>query len=176
MFRPKCDLVAATVKVHIAFSHVEEYMDATGKTLYTADCSSTESTHGAFAKTQHRHGFQVSHNFGTESHKARLLGTLKFHNARNDFITNEVEDPDVLMPEPGVIMASSLTDDSTAATQEEAALYRSRCKELEHQVEVQEKIISDYEAAKVHSDLVIADLSAQLNIKEQVLIFIIFML
>ena len=71
MFRPKCDLVAATVKVHIAFSHVEEYMDATGKTLYTADCSPTESTHSAFAKTQHRHGFQVTHNFGTESHIAR---------------------------------------------------------------------------------------------------------
>ena len=157
MFRPKCDLVAATVKVHIAFSHVEEYMDATGKTLYTADCSSTESTHGAFAKTQHRHGFQVSHNFGTESHEARLLGTVKFHNARNDFITNEVAEPPVLVPDPGVVMASTLTGDSTPASQEEAALYKTRCQELEHQVEAQHQEITD--------------LRAQLNIREQVLIF-----
>ena len=59
---------------------------------------------------------------------------------------------------------------------EEAALYISRCKELEHQVEVQEKIISDYEVTKVLSDLAIADLCAQLNIREQVLIFFIYMI
>ena len=170
VFGEKRDLVAATVKVHIAFSHVEEYMDATGQSLYTADCSSTESTHGAFAKTQQRHGFQVTHNFGTESHEARLLSTVKFHNARNDFITNEVAEPPVLVPDPGVVMASTLTGDSTPATQE-AALYKTRCQELEHQIEEQQKIISDYEAAKVNSDLAIADLSAKLNIQEQVLIF-----
>ena len=112
VFGEKRDLVAATVKIHICFSHVETYMDETGNTLATADCSSTESTHSAFAKTQQRHGFQVSHNFRTESHEARLLGTVKYHNGRNDFITND-ESPLDVMPEPGVIMASSLTDDTT---------------------------------------------------------------
>ena len=103
------------------------------------------------------YGFQVTHNLGTKSHEAKLLGTVKFHNARNDFITNEVAEPPVSLPEPGVVMASTLTGDSTPATQEEAALYKTRCQELEKQVEAQ------------HQE--IADLRAQLNIREQVLIF-----
>ena len=77
-------------------------MDETGNTLATADCSSTESTHSAFAKTQQRHGFQVSHNFGTDRHEARLLGTVKYHNSRTDFITND-ECPLDMMPEPRVM-------------------------------------------------------------------------
>ena len=107
----------------------------------------------------------MTQNFGTESHEARLLSTVKFHNARNDLITNEEAEPPVLVPDPG------LTGDSTTATQEEAALYKTRCQELEHQIEEQQKIISDSEAAKVNSDLAIADLSAKLSIREQVLIF-----
>ena len=171
-FGEKRDLVAATVKIHICFSHVETYMDETGNTLATADCSSTESTHSAFAKTQQRHGFQVSHNFGTESHEARLLGTVKYHNGRNDFITND-ESPLDVMPEPGVIMASSLTDDTTPVTQEQATLYRSRCQELEQRVEAQQKIISDYEAAQLNTNQRMADLRSQLNYREQVLIIFI---
>ena len=54
----------------------------------------------AFAKTQQRHGFQVSHNFGTDSHEARLLGTVKYHNGRNDFITNDESPLDVMTPLP----------------------------------------------------------------------------
>ena len=93
----------------------------------------------------------MTQNFGTESHEARLLSTVKFHNARNDLITNEEAEPPVLVPDPG------LTGDSTPATQEEAALYKTRCQELEHQVEAQHQEITD--------------LRAQVNIREQVLIF-----
>ena len=76
------------------------------------------------------------------------------------------------MPEPGVVMASALTGDSTAATQEEAALYKAKCQELELQVEAQHKIISDFESAKRTSDKEIADLSAQLSYRDQVLIIL----
>ena len=78
------------------------------------------------------------------------------------------------MPEPGVIMASSLTDDTTPVTVEEAALYRSRCQELEQRVEAQQKIISDYEAAQLNTTQRMADLRSQLSYREQVLIIFIF--
>ena len=70
-------------------------------------------------------------------------------------------------------MASSLTDDNTPVTKEEAALYRSRCQELEQRVEAQQKIISDYEAAQLNTTQRMADLRSQLSYREQVLIIFI---
>ena len=140
----KRDLVAATLKVHVAFEHVEQYMEMTGHTMYTGDTSPTESTHSALVKTQVRHNLQSSHNQGTEKQLKKLTSSIRFHNYRNDFITNnnEVEELNLMLDDPGTVMASTLVGDNKM----EDGHYKAKCEELQVQVENQQKIISDYQA------------------------------
>ena len=148
----KRDLVAATLKVHVAFDHVEQYMDMTGEIMYTADTSPTESTHAAVAANQRRHGLQTSHNQGTEKQLNRLTSLVKFHNFRGDFVTNnnDEEELNLMVDNPDTVLASSLVGDS----QMEDGHYKARCEELQAQVESQQRIISDYQAELQRKDQV----------------------
>ena len=143
----KRDLVAATLKVHVAFDHVEQFMDMTVQTMYTADTSPTESTHAALAATQRRHNLQSSHNQGTEKQLKKLTSSIKFQNYRNDFVTNnnEMEEPNLMLgleDSAGTVLASSLVGDS----QVEDGNYKAKYEELRLQFKKQQRILSDYEA------------------------------
>ena len=150
----KRDLVAATLKVHVAFDHVEQFMDMTVQTMYTADTSPTESTHAALAATQRRHNLQSSHNQGTEKQLKKLTSSIKFQNYRNDFVTNnnEMEEPNLMidLDNSGTVLASSLVGDS----QVEDGHYKAKYEELRIQFENQQRILSDYEAKLISRDQV----------------------
>ena len=75
-------------------------------TMYTADTSPTESTHSALVKTQMRHNLQSSHNKDTEKQLQKLTSSIKFHNYRNEFVTNnnEVEEPNLMLPWDTVVV------------------------------------------------------------------------
>ena len=124
--------------------------------MSAADTPPTESTHSALMKTQMRHNLRSSHNQGTDKQLQRLTSSIKFHNYRNDFITNnnEVEEPDLMLDDPGTIMASSLVGDSSM----EDGHYKAKCEELQALVQNQQKVMSDQQA--------------ELQRKEQVYIFL----
>ena len=112
--------------------------------MYTADTSPTESTHSALMKTQMRHNLQSSHNQGTEKQLKKLTSSVKFHNYRNNFITNnnDEEEPNLMLDDPGTVMASSLVGDSNM----EDGTYKAKCEELQALVQNQQKVISDQQA------------------------------
>ena len=122
-------------------------------TMYTADTSPSESNHSALVKTQMRHNLQSSHNKGTEKQLQKLTSSIKFHNYRNDFITNnnDVEEPDLMLDDPGTVMASSLVGDSTM----EDGHYKAKYEELKLQMENQQKLLADYEAKLARRDQVL---------------------
>ena len=107
-------------------------------TMYTADTSPTESTHSALVKTQMRHNLQSSHNKDTEKQLQKLTSSIKFHNYRNEFVTNnnEVEEPNLMLPWDTVVGDSNMEDGH----------YKAKCEELQALVENQQKITSDYQA------------------------------
>ena len=57
-----------TTKVHIAFHHIQEFMDHTGLTLYHADCSFTESSHGRLRRIEESACTKTNSNMGSVRH------------------------------------------------------------------------------------------------------------
>ena len=61
-------VISMTTKVHIAFHHIQEFMDHTGLTLYHADCSFTESSHGRLRRIEESACTKTNSNMGSVRH------------------------------------------------------------------------------------------------------------
>ena len=72
--------------------------------------------------------------------------------------------PNLMLDEPGTVLASSLVGDS----QMEDGHYKTKCEKLELQVEAQQKIISNKEAELSDKEAELRDKAAELSQKEQV--------
>ena len=57
-----------TTKVHQCHTHIQQYMDRTGESLYCADCSYTESSHGRLRRLEETHNMKTVSNVGSERH------------------------------------------------------------------------------------------------------------
>ena len=85
--------ISATTKIHICWTHIEEYFMLTGmESLYTADCSSQESAHGAVRKLEERSNLEVRQNRGGECERKKLETTVALFNYHNNVILPEVEE------------------------------------------------------------------------------------
>ena len=79
--------LSATPKIHICWTHIPEWfqLEETGKdTLYMADCSNTESCHGAVRRLEERSNLEVRRNRGGERERRCLettIGTFNWHNS-----------------------------------------------------------------------------------------------
>ena len=61
-------VISMTTKVHIAYHHIQEFMDHTGLTLYHADCSFTESSHGRLRRIEESACTKTNSNMGSVRH------------------------------------------------------------------------------------------------------------
>ena len=79
--------LSATPKILICWTHIPEWfqLEETGKdTLYMADCSNTESCHGAVRRLEERSNLEVRRNRGGERERRSLettIGTFNWHNS-----------------------------------------------------------------------------------------------
>ena len=85
--------LSATTKIHICWSHIEEYFDLqTGlETLYTADCSNFESCHGAIKKVEQSRNLEVRTNRGSDRERRALESSLAHHNFSTNFIPGPMD-------------------------------------------------------------------------------------
>ena len=68
-----------TTKVHQCHDHVLQYMDTTGESLYCADCSYTESSHGRLRRLEETHNLKTVSNVGSERHiQKNTSGVVRF--------------------------------------------------------------------------------------------------
>ena len=86
--------LSATPKVHICWTHIPEWYELTetGKfTLYQADCSSTESCHGAVKKLEQRSNLLNRRKRGEERELRSLHTTVSSFNHHNTTLTDMPE-------------------------------------------------------------------------------------
>ena len=76
-------LVSFTNKCHTCYEHIEDFMTQTGNSLYTADCSCTESSHSRLRKTQEISNLNTRRNIGGRRHIKMLRTSLVMNNIRN---------------------------------------------------------------------------------------------
>lgn len=84
--------LSATPKIHICWTHIPEWFQLveTGKdTLYLADCSNTESCHGAVKRLEQRSNLEVRRNRGGERELKSLESTMGSFNWHNTTLADE---------------------------------------------------------------------------------------
>ena len=68
-----------TTKVHQCHDHLLTYFDTTGESLYMADCSYTESSHGRLRRLEETHNTKTESNLGTDRHLYKnTSGVVRF--------------------------------------------------------------------------------------------------
>ena len=68
-----------TTKLHQCHTHIQQYMDTTGESLYFADCSYTESSHGRLRRLEETHNIKTVSNIGSERHvEKNASGVVRF--------------------------------------------------------------------------------------------------
>ena len=95
--------LSATPKIHICWTHIPEWfqLEETGKdTLYMADCSNTESCHGAVRRLEERSNLEVRRNRGGERERRSLETTIGTFNWHNSTLANEDEPMMVVAEDP----------------------------------------------------------------------------
>ena len=86
--------LSATPKIHICWTHIPEWFELTetGKfTLYQADCSNTESCHGAVKKLEQRSNLLNRRKRGEERELRSLHTTVSSFNHHNTTLTDRAE-------------------------------------------------------------------------------------
>ena len=76
-------LVNFTTKVHIILHHMGYYMRTTKESLYSADTSSTESTHSGLKNLQKIHNLLSTHFLGSPRQQYRLKRSIMRFNWNN---------------------------------------------------------------------------------------------
>ena len=89
--------LSATTKIHICWSHIEEYFDLQTclETLYTADCSNFESCHGAIKRIEQSRNLEVRTNRGSDRERRALESSLAHHNFSTSMIPEGDQEAEV---------------------------------------------------------------------------------
>ena len=155
--------ISATTKIHICWTHIEEYFMLTGmESLYTADCSSQESAHGAVRKLEERSNLEVRQNRGGECERKKLETTVALFNYHNNVILPEVgeEFTEEAPAQPRSEVVSSLSSLANSLTTVRTS------PELRNQSKIMSEATSDQATVTVFPDLETMVASSDIMIPE----------
>ena len=76
----KLGFISITPKCHVITSHMLQYVEKMGMTMYCTDGGITESCHSRLRKTEEKYNTKTVHSLGQGNHAQRLKNSLVFHN------------------------------------------------------------------------------------------------